>query len=122
MRAGVKTTGELRSLLLETIEGVRSGSTDTNKASAIAKLAGQITASLTAEAQMALVQHRLGIEPGNAPLDAPIEVTALPSQETKEKPEIDFGSTGRRWCDQCDMSVAEEVARNCKSPFCKVRP
>ena len=48
----VKTTGDLRAILLKTLDEVQSGAMEPSKASAIVKIAAQINMSLLTEAQI----------------------------------------------------------------------
>lgn len=51
----IATTGQLRSFLAQTIEDVKSGSIDLDKAARITKLAAQINESFYAEVKIAQV-------------------------------------------------------------------
>jgi hypothetical protein len=122
VRSKMKTAGDLRDFLLEMMEGVRNGSADLQRASVVAKLAAQVTASLTAEAQMALVSQRLGKEFGAAMLGPPdVETSA------EERTNVAVAQIGPRrsgdpvWCEQCEQRVHPDVADKCKSAFCKAR-
>ncbi len=56
----LKTAGELRGFLADTLADIRSGIIDTNKANAIAKIAAQINASLQVEVTTALQLEKMG--------------------------------------------------------------
>lgn len=60
-----RTTAALRELLFEQIEGVRDGSVDAHKASAVAKLAQTLLKSL--EVEMHYLELRQELGKGNAP-------------------------------------------------------
>lgn len=127
----MKTTGDLRAFLAETIERVRNGTCDHASADRIAKLAGQISASMTAEAQAALVCQKFGGSLGALPLGGVTEATAeptpviasvkasviAPAARVATKPE----DRERVWCEQCDRSVTVGEAVSCKSAFCKAK-
>lgn len=121
MQKAMRTSGDLRNFLMEMMEGVRSGSTDIQRASTVAKLAAQVTASLCAEAQMAIVTHKLGREFGSAHLGAP------DAEIDQEKPAsnvtaIEAPRTGKPvWCGQCEENVHPSKAEKCKSAFCKAK-
>lgn len=122
----MKTAGDLRDFLLEMMEGVREGGVDLQRASTVAKLAAQVTASLTAEAQMALVSQKTGREFGPAALGAPdAEASAERPTGSPEQPRIALVETTRSgqpvWCEQCEQRVHPDKAEKCKSAFCKAR-
>lgn len=56
----IKTTGELREFLADTMVGVKEGSIDTNKARSIARLAGQINDGFYAEVMSAKMRAEAG--------------------------------------------------------------
>jgi hypothetical protein len=123
MRKGMRTAGEMRDFLLEMMEGVRNGSVELQRASTVAKLAGQVTASLCAEAQMALVADKTKREFGSALLGAPdAEVRAETMSENGNVAQLQAPKTGTPiWCDQCEERVHPTKAEACKSAFCKAR-
>jgi hypothetical protein len=111
----MRTSGDLRDFLMEMIAGVRDGSVDLQRASVAAKLAAQVTASLSAEAQMVLVEQKCGRQFGSAALGAP-------DAEAKAQPALQAPIKGSPvWCEQCEQRVHPSRAMECKSPFCKAR-
>ncbi len=76
-------SGELRELLMDTIEKVRAGEIEPNQAKAVAMLAGQINLSLQVEVNARINQLKWGDDDhataiGHMPLgeeNAPIDVT-----------------------------------------------
>lgn len=67
----IKTTGQLREVLAAAIGGVVSGSMDIERASALHKLAKNITESLYSETKIAMFTHEAGKQEfsmGNLPL------------------------------------------------------
>jgi hypothetical protein len=123
----LRTTGDLRTFLCDTMERVRDGKIDLAAADRIAKIAGQITASLTAEAQMNLVNHKVGGEVGAMPLvgktepEPPmaIEHKPEPAIVNASPPRVPLASGERVFCDQCERRVTAEEAGRCTSGFCK---
>lgn len=116
MSKPLKTAGELRDFLLTMMQDVREGRADLQRASTLAKLAAQVTASLSVEAQMALVAQKTGREFGAAHLGSAEEAQS-------EKPaQISSRLSGEPiWCEQCEERVHPAKAEACKSPFCKAR-
>jgi hypothetical protein len=88
----MNTAGDLRRLLMETLEGVRSGEIDTTKAGSIAKLAGAINQSISVEvaAKIQLAEKFGGAHAGDMVLFAPPPpaepVSALPAPEPSPEP------------------------------------
>lgn len=112
----LKTAGELRDFLLTLMQDVREGKADLQRANTVAKLAAQITASLSVEAQMALTADKTGREFGAAHLGAAEE--AKPENLAR----IPAPLSGQPvWCDQCEERVHPIKAEQCKSPFCKAK-
>lgn len=72
--------GELRETLVKAIDAVKSGSMDAKDATAIAKLAAQVTNSLQVEINAIRELRALGINstPGTTSLGSVIEVDARP--------------------------------------------
>lgn len=60
MAAKIKTTGELRSFLVNMMIGVKNGDLELDRASRITKLAGQINESFYAEIKVAKVRAEAG--------------------------------------------------------------
>lgn len=60
MEGRIKTTGQLRAFLAETLERTRAGLVDLEVAGKITKMAGQINESFYAETKVARVQVELG--------------------------------------------------------------
>lgn len=58
----VKTTGQLRELLADTILGVTTGTMDIDKATAIHKLSKNISESLYSETKIAMFRNEVGQE------------------------------------------------------------
>lgn len=58
----IKTAGDLREFLCNTINGVANGTFDLQKAKEITKLAGQINESIYSEIRAAMTQHAMGKE------------------------------------------------------------
>jgi hypothetical protein len=56
----IRTTGDLRGFLGETLLGIRDGTIDKSKAEAIAKVASQINLSLSVEVNAAIQLKKLG--------------------------------------------------------------
>jgi hypothetical protein len=61
MAARIKTTGQLRSYLVEVMEAVKTGETSPDLASKITKLAAQVNESFYSEIKIARVQREAGI-------------------------------------------------------------
>lgn len=55
----IRTSGDVRRLIAETMQDVRSGRIDTSKATAIAALAKELTSSMQAEVNVAKVNMAL---------------------------------------------------------------
>lgn len=119
----LRTAGELRGFLADILIGVQSGAVDTNKASAIAKVAAQINQSLICEVNTALQLERMG-------KGRPVAGSMVIAQRSgdDEMPSIALGQTpmppmptGKVWCEQCDMNVDAETASGCKSAHCKAK-
>ena len=67
----IKTTGQLRELLANAAQNVLDGSLDIEKATALHKLAKNISESLYSETKIAMFSHEVGKtipEMGNLPL------------------------------------------------------
>lgn len=62
MRGSIKTTGQLRDFLVLTMEDVKAGMLDPDKASRITKLAGQVNESFYAEIKTARIRREFGEE------------------------------------------------------------
>jgi hypothetical protein len=106
----IKTAGELRGFLAGILEGIRDGKVDVEDATAIARVAGQINASLAIEAKTAIEMKRLGKDDhvfGSTQI-ASGDVAAISAQ-----PEV--------WCEQCEKRVSAEAAASCEKRFCKAR-
>lgn len=132
--AQLSTAGDLRRFLADTLIGIREGSVDAQTASSIAKVAGQINASIMAEVAVTLAGDRVGVKapksgaliiaPPSVALPAPAMVNPSPP---KPAPPKSAPSTAvwkappneKSWCDQCDKMVAVSEAESCTSAFCK---
>ena len=67
----IKTTGQLRELLANAVKGVLNGDLDIDKATALHKLAKNISESLYSETKIAMFSHEVGKdipEMGDLPL------------------------------------------------------
>jgi len=67
----IKTTGQLREMLADAAKNVLNGSLDIEKATALHKLAKNISESLYSETKIAMFSHEIGKnipEMGNLPL------------------------------------------------------
>ena len=67
----IKTTGQLREMLADAAKNVLNGSLDIDKATALHKLAKNISESLYSETKIAMFSHEIGKnipEMGNLPL------------------------------------------------------
>jgi|TARA_R110000868_G_scaffold343156_1_gene604236 hypothetical protein len=67
----IKTTGQLRELLANAVKGVLNGDLDLDKATALHKLAKNISESLYSETKIAMFSHEVGKdipEMGDLPL------------------------------------------------------
>lgn len=60
----IKTTGELRAFLADTIEKVASGELGVDRAAQIQKLSGQLTESMYAEVKVSALRIQLGRHAG----------------------------------------------------------
>jgi hypothetical protein len=122
----IKTTGDLRGFLGETLIGIRDGSIDKNKADAIAKVASQINQSLSVEVNAAIQLKKLGegdTVAGSMLLTSdatfPASKKALP---TKEQDPLGFKArTDLIWCSQCDRRQSPEFVQLCDSKLCKAK-
>lgn len=136
----LKTAGDLRGFLAETLIRIRDGSIDTNKANAIAKVAAQINQSLATEISTALQMEKMGVgsavagsmviahhddpEPLPDAEPAPIPVQSARQGKNAElvlAPSPRGGPADKIWCDQCDMNVTVGQAVSCKSRHCKAK-
>lgn len=63
----IRTSGDVRRLIAESMQEVRSGKMDTSKAQAIAALAKELTSSMQAEVNVAKVNMQLRKEGMAAP-------------------------------------------------------
>ena len=59
MNEVIRTSGDVRRLIAESMQEVRSGKMDTSKAQAIAALAKELTSSMQAEVNVAKVKMQL---------------------------------------------------------------
>jgi hypothetical protein len=131
----LKTAGDLRTFLAETLVGVRDGTIDANKANAISKVAAQINQSLSTEVMTKLKLKELGEQAagemliGSAPPE-PIAVSDLRGvqyvePEVVRKPALEVViprlEGDKIWCEQCDLAVTVGQALGCKSKFCKAK-
>lgn len=105
----IKTAGELRGFLADIMVGIRDGRVDTDNATAIAKVAGQINASLAIEAKTAIEMKRLGSG------DYVFGSTQIASGD------VGAITEQTKWCEQCNKQVGPEKAAACGDRFCKVR-
>lgn len=62
MQGKIKTTGQLRAFLSETIERLRAGLVDADTAGKITKMAGQINESFYSETKVAKTHLEMGLE------------------------------------------------------------
>ena len=121
MRKAMRSSGDLRDFLMEMMEGVRNGSVDLQRAATVAKLAAQVTTSLSCEAQMALIADKVGREFGSALLGAP-DAEAAAEKPANGMTAIAAPRTGQPiWCSQCEQRVHPSKIEECKSAFCKAR-
>lgn len=58
----IKTTGQLRTLLANAVKGVLNGDLDIDRATALHKLAKNISESLYSETKIAMFSHEVGKE------------------------------------------------------------
>jgi hypothetical protein len=122
----IKTTGDLRGLLGQTLVGIRDGTIDKSKADAIAKVASQINQSLSVEVNAAISLRKLG---DDHPIAGSMKLTstaklpkpkkALPTQ--KEDPLAFKCRTDLVWCEQCDRRQSPEMIGICNSSLCPVK-
>lgn len=125
----LRTAGDLRAFLAETLTGIRDGKIDAAQANAIAKVSAQINQSLAVEVNTALQLERMtgARAVAGSMVIADYSVggdLALASSENEGdrvraisknfKPDHE----GKAWCGQCERrkGVSEVVA--CQSPFC----
>lgn len=136
----LRTAGELRGFLSEVLVGIRSGTIDSAKAHAIAKISAQINASLSVEVETALQLKRMGggdaiagsmiiathdePAPPLAIADAADEIEDAPF-EPAPKPRV-VVEVARRdgdkiWCEQCEARVTTGQAVACRDAHCKAQ-
>lgn len=60
MNSGIKTTGQLRTMLATALKGVMNGDLEIHKAEAIHKLAKNISESLYSETKIAMFRNEVG--------------------------------------------------------------
>jgi hypothetical protein len=107
----IRTAGELRGFLADILIGIRDGRVDVEEANAIAKVAGQINASLAVEAKTVLEMKRLG--EGKEHIAGSMQIASGDVEQIAPPPDV--------WCDQCDKLVSREAASACGSKFCTAR-
>jgi hypothetical protein len=122
----IRTTGDLRGFLGETLLGIRDGTIDKSKAEAIAKVASQINLSLSVEVNAAIQLKKLGeggTVAGSMLLTSDVEFAtpkkALPTKE--QDPDGYKRRTDLVWCAQCDMRQSPEMISICSSKLCPVK-
>lgn len=131
----LKTAGDLRNFLADTLVGIRDGKIGASEATAIAKVSAQINQSLQVEVATRLQMREQGNEPaGGMLLGAPEpEAAALPAppppaeivpvaQPVSAKP-VQFTPPRdeKIWCTQCEMRVTVGQAVGCKSKHCAAK-
>lgn len=106
----LRTAGELRAFLADTLVGIREGKIDAAKANAIAKVSAQINQSLAVEVNTALQLERMGgpravagsmVIADRGDEIAVIEPPAKPSVVAVSKA-FKPDHEGKAWCDQCE--------------------
>lgn len=106
----IKTAGELRGFLADIMVRIRDGNIDVEDANAIAKVAGQINASLAVEAKTAIELKKLGSSENH--VFGTTEIAGGNLEAITEQ---------TQWCEQCDKQVSAEAVAACGDRFCKAR-
>lgn len=127
----LRTAGDLRTFLADTLIAIKEGTIGPAEANAIAKVSAQINQSLQVEVATRLQMKESGNEPaGGMLLGAPDESEPLKleaSVETAKPSAAPIAAVAGRhsnekiWCEQCEMRVTAGQAVGCKSPHCKAK-